>query len=937
MGVMGARRFRLTIVACLCGLACALAAGVVPGVAGAAQLGATQIGSTESQGVPGEGESAGQLVRPAGVAVDSDPSSLFSGDVYVVDRVNNRIDRFSGSGAFQLAWGWGVADGANQLQTCTTSCQRGKQEEDPPYNTGGVSYALGVAVDNDLLSSSAGDVYVVQAATSRVEKFGPSGEFLLMFGGDVNETTGGNVCLVGEKCEAGTAGTGNGQFTELGEGNNIAVGPGGLVYVGDRARVQVFEPSGVWKESISLAGLASTGDVKALAVDSSGDMFLYYGPNETVQGGEGGAPGVHEFEPDGMEKGTVFDAGSTSVTSIAVDGSGDLFVGDSSGGSNFGFHVLKYTPTGKAVASFGSNTVRGGETEVLEHETVQNHPFGYNGMAFSEAPGSGELYVSESYYSIAEHTNEQSTSYSSVWVLPVPSPGPLVAGESAKPGPSGSASLEATVNPDNNETTYYFEYVSEADFKASGYSDAARTPVGSIPASLEDRSVSAHITGLPVSSGYHYRVVASNSESIGGPAIGPDQTFETLPALYLEALYTTNVASTSATFGANLNPLGSSTEYRFEYGTSTSYGHTVTGSAGEGVSSVLVSSHLQELSASTTYHYRIVAVNGLGAVEGSDHTFTTQSTGGEPRLPDGRAWELVSPPNKKGALIEQFSDGGNEIQAASNGSGIAYLSQGPAVGGDQQGKTTWSQVLSRHDSGAWSSEDLTLPGRLSETKPASVVAVHAEYRLFSSDLSLAAVEPQESNTPLLSPDATENTLYLRDDSNRIFAPLVTAANVPTETKFGGGEVPGQQMYFATATPDLSHVVLSSQFALTPEATDLAEVVDGGSNFYEWSAGRLQLVNVLPNGETAHGGPVSAEVRLGNGGSPGLSAPAWVIPSVVSSDGRRIAWSWGRPYREGDPNATTEGTQYRGLYVRDMVEEKTVQIGGPLARILHEAV
>jgi hypothetical protein len=74
-----------------------------------------------------------------------------------------------------------------------------------------------VTVDNDPLSPSYGDVYVVDWENFRVEKFGPLGEFLFSFG---------------------SQGTGNGQFEWDYEGDFIAVGPGGSVYVGDKARVQ---------------------------------------------------------------------------------------------------------------------------------------------------------------------------------------------------------------------------------------------------------------------------------------------------------------------------------------------------------------------------------------------------------------------------------------------------------------------------------------------------------------------------------------------------------------------------------------------------------------------------------------------------------------------------------------------------------------------------
>ena len=79
----------------------------------------------------------------------------------------------------------------------------------------------GVAVDNELGSPSYGDVYVVDQGNFRVQKFSPSGEFLSMFGGDVNATKDAapgsseaekDVCAAGETCQRGTLGTADGQF-----------------------------------------------------------------------------------------------------------------------------------------------------------------------------------------------------------------------------------------------------------------------------------------------------------------------------------------------------------------------------------------------------------------------------------------------------------------------------------------------------------------------------------------------------------------------------------------------------------------------------------------------------------------------------------------------------------------------------------------------------
>ena len=87
------------------------------------------------------------------------------------------------------------------------------------------------------------------------------------------------------------------------------------------------------------------------------------------------------------------------------------------------------------------------------------------------------------------------------------------------------------------------------------------------------------------------------------------------------------VAQTSATVSGTVNPNGAVTTCTFEYGTSTSYGSSVAcgSSPGSGTSGVAVSAALSGLAAGTTYHYRLVARNAGGTVNGSDQTFTTSS------------------------------------------------------------------------------------------------------------------------------------------------------------------------------------------------------------------------------------------------------------------------------------------------------------------------
>ena len=121
------------------------------------------------------GSGAGQCKDPAGVSVDSS-----SGNVYVADSGNNRIDVFTSTGGFLFAFGWGVADGVSaEPQTCTTTCFAGI----PGGGAGQFSQPRSIAVD----PSSPHDLYVFEQL--RVQRFDSDGNFSRTWGGGA--VTGG--------------------------------------------------------------------------------------------------------------------------------------------------------------------------------------------------------------------------------------------------------------------------------------------------------------------------------------------------------------------------------------------------------------------------------------------------------------------------------------------------------------------------------------------------------------------------------------------------------------------------------------------------------------------------------------------------------------------------------------------------------------------------
>ncbi|HEU0316391.1 MAG TPA: hypothetical protein VFR49_03620, partial [Solirubrobacteraceae bacterium] len=103
----------------------------------------------------------------------------------------------------------------------------------------------------------------------------------------------------------------------------------------------------------------------------------------------------------------------------------------------------------------------------------------------------------------------------------------------------------------------------------------------------------------------------------------------------------TAVTTTTATLNGTVDPVGSATDYSFQYGTTTAYGQaTPTQSAGSALVAGPVSAPVTGLTPGTTYHFRLVATptGGGTAVDGLDQTFTTN---GAPVVTTGPATAIA--------------------------------------------------------------------------------------------------------------------------------------------------------------------------------------------------------------------------------------------------------------------------------------------------------
>ncbi|MBL9143089.1 MAG: hypothetical protein JNM99_05335 [Verrucomicrobiaceae bacterium] len=126
---------------------------------------------------------------------------------------------------------------------------------------------------------------------------------------------------------------------------------------------------------------------------------------------------------------------------------------------------------------------------------------------------------------------------------------------------------------------------------------------------------------------------------------GMGTVFQLSNALPLKATVFTNglsaLFSTRATLTGSINPQGTTALYWFEYGPTTNYGSRMpvaptTSSAGAGRAFVDASASLTGLIPSSTYHYRLVCMNGGGTSWGDDQTFIT-----------GPNPNIVTPPTDK--------------------------------------------------------------------------------------------------------------------------------------------------------------------------------------------------------------------------------------------------------------------------------------------------
>ena len=124
--------------------------------------------------------------------------------------------------------------------------------------------------------------------------------------------------------------------------------------------------------------------------------------------------------------------------------------------------------------------------------------------------------------------------------------------------------------------------------------------------------------------GVYYWSVQAVDNAFAGSEFANEQTFSIGNAPTVQTQTATSVDATTATLNGSVNSNGFSTDVRFEYGLTTSYGTTTDAlTLMAGNTNIAVSEQLNGLVHNTLYHYRVIASNSVGSSEGEDQVFTT--------------------------------------------------------------------------------------------------------------------------------------------------------------------------------------------------------------------------------------------------------------------------------------------------------------------------
>jgi hypothetical protein len=793
----------------------------------------------ERFGATGNG---GQLNEAQGLAVNQ-----ANGHVYVTESGNRRVSEFDANGNFIRAWGWDVVesgkpnDNGTGFEICDTTngnaitdCQKGAAGA----NGGQFGETIGRPV-----TDSSNNVWIPDPANRRIQEFDSEGQFIAAYGYNVDALGGGGAIeectsTASGACQAGTSGSGAGQFS-FGNPTEIALDSSGNVYALDQGnnRVQKFDAALTTASNFggSTFSAYTTAAPEHIA-STMGGARLAFSVSNNVNGG--GERQILELDP-----------ADASVEDVSLVGAELSLVGGLAAGASEKVYLTTREPSPRVVL-------------VLDSTRPPNPSLGMDDVTVKT---------------------------------------------------DTTATFSGTVDPLGGLVSCRFQYSTDL----SNWTSVPVPGCASLALIGGPQAVSAQTTGLIPNTHYYARLVASRPLLAGSETVmNSAKAFDTdAPPPAISDVSAVQVNDTSARLVGTIDPKNSDTGYVFQYGPTPALGSsTAPVDIGGGTTPITVSQLVGGLSKGTTYYFRLVATNLTGTTTGSSHTFHTRTEPFPPAnpgncpneavrseqsatyLPDCRAFEMVSPPDKnQGSVAGRGGAGGEGVYASFSEDGEAVGFCTASLLGEPAGQlsSTCAQYVSRRGASGWTTVD-PLPRFCASDPYTGVGGVF-----------------QGSRNVILEPQSFKRyAVAMPEFTGCKFFPLAPGAPADSINVYRGDSgtdptsfdllTPNQSIGFSQSqawpvggSEDFSHVVFTSWTNETadspPQETyyklyDWAELGAAGCSIvspaYQATLnGCLNLVGKDPSGSA-----FAADTRLPSYVFSGFES---AIPSAVSGDGERI--------------------------------------------------